>query len=113
MDIFFLDAVVQAFVAALTTGFQVLSRYSLGILAFCALVTYCSSLWPVLLSGGDGLSAVLLIVVRIGLFYFITVSLGALSMAALNTFLQWGAEASGGRLPAPSFSSPRVLSRPG
>ena len=65
-------------------------------------------MWPVVLGGGDGLAPALLIVVRIGVFYFLTVSLGALSIAALNTFLQWGA-APGGAFPGAAFLSPSTI----
>jgi type IV secretion system protein TrbL len=104
----FFDVIVGAFVAALQQGFVTLSIYSLPILAFCALVAFCSSMWPVVLGGGDGLAPFLLIVVRIGVFYFFTVSLGVLSIAALNTFLQWGA-APGGGFPAAAFLSPSAI----
>ena len=104
----FFDIIVNAFVMALQRGFVTLSVYSLGILAFCGIVAYLSSMWPVVLGGGDGLAPALLIIVRIGLFYFFTVSLGALSIAALNTFLQWGA-APGGAFPAAAFLSPSTI----
>ena len=104
----FFDIIVNAFVMALQRGFVTLSVYSLGILAFCGIITYFSSLWPVVLGGGDGLAAVLWICLRIGLFYFLTISLGALSIAALNTFLQWGA-APGGAFPAAAFLSPSTI----
>ena len=104
----FFDIIVNAFVMALQRGFVTLSVYSLPILAFCGIVAYLSSMWPVVLGGGDGLAPALLIIVRIGLFYFFTVSLGALSIAALNTFLQWGA-APGGAFPAAAFLSPSTI----
>lgn len=109
MEAGFLDLIVNSFVVALQRGFVTLSVYTLPILAFCALVAYCSSLWPIVLGGGDGLSAVLWICLRIGVFYFFSVSLGALSIAAFNTFLQWGAEAGGGGFTGASFLSPSTV----
>ena len=55
------------------------------------------------------MSSVLWIAVRTGIFFFLTVSLGALSLAALNTFLQWGAEPSGGAFTGASFLSPSTI----
>ena len=43
------------------------------------------------------------------MFYWLTISLGALSLAALNTFLQWGAEAGGGAFTGAAFLSPSTI----
>jgi type IV secretory pathway TrbL component len=105
----FFDVIVGAFVAALQQGAITLAIYSLPILGFCAIVAYSTSMWPVVLSGGDGLGAFLFLVIRIGVFYFLTVSLGVLSIAALDSFLQWGAAPSGGVVTRATFLSPSAI----
>ena len=106
MSPLFFDQLVQILIEALRGGFTALSRYTIPILAFCALVSYCTTLWPVILSGGDGLSALLLTVTRIGLWHFVCLSLGALSLAALDTMLLWGAAPAGGVFTGESFLTP-------
>ena len=104
-----LDVIVGAFIAALTAGFVTLSVYSLPLLSVLGIISFYSSYWPIVLGGGDGLAPLLFIAVRTGLFYFLCVSIGILSIAALNTFLQWGAEAGGGVFTGASFLSPSTI----
>lgn len=104
-----LDLIVGAFVAALQQGASVLSTYSLGILAFAAIIAWSLSLWEALLGGGSGLAAAFYTALRIGIFYFISTSLAALSLAAFETFLQWGTAPSGGAFSAATFMSPSSM----
>lgn len=108
-----LDVIVGAFVSALQSGLGVLLAYSLPILAFCGLVAYCTTMWPVVLGGaswgGDGMMSMLLTFVRIGVFYWISVSLAALTLAAFHTFLLWGTAPSGGAFSMATFLSPSSM----
>lgn len=104
-----LDMIVGAFVASLQSGAQTLSAYTLPILAFCAVVAWCSTLWPVLLSNDNGLSTALFLAIRLGIYYWISTSLAAMALAAFQTFLQWGAAPSRGAFSAATFLSPSSM----
>lgn len=104
-----LDTIVQAFASSLQQGGQILSSYSLGILAFAAIVAWTSSLWPILLSNQHGLATALLLAIRVGVFYWISTSLAAMALAAFHTFLGWGTAVGGGSFSASSFLSPSTM----
>jgi type IV secretion system protein TrbL len=101
-----LDTIVIAFVSAIGGGTIRLLQYSIPILGFAALMAYCTTLWPLVLSGGDALGPVTLMVVRIGVFYFLCVGLASLSLAAFDSFLLWGTLPSGGAFTSASFLNP-------
>ena len=104
-----LDTIVGAYVAALQSGTATLASYSLPILGFCGIVAWCSSLWPALFEGGHGLATGLMLALRIGIFYWISTSLAAMTLAAFQTFLQWGTAPSGGTFSAATFMSPSSM----
>lgn len=103
------DSIVLGFLSAIGGGIVALQQYSLLILGFCALVAYCSTMWPLVLSSGEALGPVLLMAVRIGVFYWLCISLAALSFAAFDSFLTWGTMPSGGAFSAASFLKPSSI----
>ena len=104
------DQLVLAFVSAIGSGIAGLHRYMLPILGFCALVAYCSTMWPlVLAAGADALGPMLLMAIRIGVYYWLCIIFAALSFAAFDSFVQWGTVPSGGAFSAASFLNPSSL----
>jgi type IV secretion system protein TrbL len=103
------DSIVLGFVSAIGGGIVALNQYSLLILGFCAFVAYCSTMWPLVLSGGEALGPVLLMAIRIGIFYWICAGFAAMSFAAFDSFLTWGVAPSGGAFSAASFLKPSSI----
>jgi P-type conjugative transfer protein TrbL len=95
-----LDAITRGFVAALGLGYQALHAYSLPLLAALAVI-HAYQMWGAAAAQGgnvgDALAGSLLMLVRIGTFFWGLTHLWAMGDAALHTFVQWGAEA--GRSP--------------
>ena len=104
------DQLVLAFVSAIGSGIAGMHRYMLPILGFCALVAYCSTMWPlVLAAGADALGPMLLMAIRIGVFYWLCIIFAALSFAAFDSFVQWGTVPSGEAFSGTSFLNPSSL----
>jgi type IV secretion system protein TrbL len=107
-----LDLVTNAFVTALQGGLETLAVYSIPLLAVFATIAFYTHMWPVVASGSgmiaDGLAETLLLLVKFGTFYWLLVNLGALSSAALNTFLQWGLGA-GGTVTLDTYKQPSLI----
>ena len=101
-----LDTITTAFVAAIGGATITLTQQSLKILAVAALLAYCVAMWPLVLSQGEALGSFLLIIVRIGIFYWLCVGLAALALAAFDSFVVWGTMPSGGRFGAADFLHP-------
>lgn len=104
-----LDSIVIAYVSAIGGGTIKLLQYSVPILGFAALIAYCTAMWPMLLGGGDALGPVLLMAIRIGIFYWLSVGLAAISLAAFDSFLFWGTLPSGGIFSGAQFLHPSSL----
>lgn len=103
------DSIVLGFMSAIGGGIVSLQTYTLPILAFCALVAYVSTMWPLVLSSGAALGPVLLMAIRIGIFYWLCISFAALSFAAFDSFLLWGTSPSGGAFSAATFLKPSMV----
>ncbi len=86
-----IDLILSVFLTTLDSGFAALQRYTLPLLAIFALTAYCTNLWGDLLRGGSGMASVMTQLVSIGLWYWVSIGLGAMALAAFDTFTQWGA----------------------
>lgn len=104
-----LDAITRGFIAALGTGFQVLASYSLPLLAVLAVIHFYMTMGQSVASGGhagDALAEACLLIIRIGIFYWVCTNLWPMAQAGLHTFTQWGAAAGGGGFNYADFLSP-------
>lgn len=90
-----LDQILNAFLAALATGLDALQSYSLAILAVFALIAWCTRLWGTMLGGESGLSAGFTTAFSIGCWYWLSVSLAGMAIAAFDSFTQFGASVGG------------------
>jgi type IV secretion system protein TrbL len=101
MDAQTLNDIVSQFVQTLDAGTATLGQYSIGILALAATLAFYVQLMPQLASGGagvgDALAGFLLLVIKIGIVYWIILYLPDLARAAFDTFAQWGGAAGGTR----------------
>jgi type IV secretory pathway TrbL component len=108
-----IDVITAAFVGAIQAGMSALSSYSLPLLGAFALIAFYVQLGPVLASGagsaGDAVAGVLLVTIKIGIFYWLMVNLVALVDASFLTFLQWGVTPAGGRISAQTFQNPSIV----
>jgi P-type conjugative transfer protein TrbL len=107
-----LDLITNAFVTALQGGLTTLAVYSIPLLAVFSTIAFYTHMWPVVASGSgmiaDGLAETLLLLVKFGIFYWLLINLGAVSGAALNTFLQWGLGA-GGTVTLETYKQPSLI----
>lgn len=107
-----LDLVTQTYVTALQGGLDTLAVYSIPLLAAFATIAFYTHMWPVVMSGSglmaDGLAETLLLLVKFGTFYWLLIHLGAITDAALQTFLQWGLGA-GGSMTLDTYKQPSVI----
>ena len=105
-----LDTITAAFVGALQTGQGALAQYSLPLLVIFATIAFYLQLGPLLASGGagagDAIASTLLMLLKIGVFYWLLVRLAPLANAAFVTFLQWGIAPTGGGVSAATFLTP-------
>ena len=105
-----LDTITGAFVDALRTGQGALNQYWLPLLLILATIAFYLQLGPMLASGGagagDAVGSVLLVSLKIGVFYWLLKNLADLANAALLTFLQWGVAPTGGGVSADTFLAP-------
>lgn len=110
MDSQILNDIVSAFVQALQAGTATLTSYSFPLLLMAATLAFYFQVGPQLAQGGigvaDTLGSFLLLLLKIGIVYWIVLSLPDLANAAFDTFVQWGAAASGGSFTRASFFSP-------
>src|SRR5260370_27341784 len=106
MDAQILNDIVSAFVQALQAGTTTLTSYAFPLLAITATVAFYFQIGPQLAQGGVGLgdavASLLLLVLKIGVVYWIILYLPDLADAAFRTFVQWGA-AAGGTLTRATF----------
>jgi len=86
-----LDFILSIYTTTLDQGYQALLRYSLPILGVFALIAWCTALWGTMLGAGDGLSTAMTSAVSIGIWYWFSIFLGAMAIAAFDTFTQFGA----------------------
>ena len=104
-----LNDIVSAFVAALEAGTVTLGQYSFGLLAIAATLAFYLQIGPQVASGGTGvgeaLAGFLLLLLKIGTFYWLLLHLPDMARAAFDTFAQWGAAASGGGFTRAQFLS--------
>ena len=80
------DSIVLGFMSAIGGGIVSLQKYTLPILGFCALVAYCSTMWPLVLSNGEALGPVLLMAVRIGVYYWLCLAWQRSALPPLTPF---------------------------
>src|SRR5262244_3252498 len=106
-----LDTITGNFVTALLTATAALSsQYSLGLLAIFASITFYLHMGQLTMAGslvtGDVLASFVLVLVKIGTFFWLLKFLPHIGTAAFQTFLQWGMAASGNTVVAQRFNSP-------
>ena len=90
-----LDQILATFLSALAGGLSALHSYSLPILAVFALIAWCTRLWGGMLGGESGLSAGFTTVFSIGCWYWVSISLAGMGIAAFDSFTQFGASVGG------------------
>ncbi len=102
MDAQVLNDIVSQFVQTLEAGTATLGQYSFGILAIAATLAFYFQFMPHLASGGggvgDALAGVLLLILKIGIVYWIILYLPDLARAAFDTFTLWGGAAGSTRV---------------
>jgi P-type conjugative transfer protein TrbL len=112
METSFFDTITNAFVGAIQAGQTTLATFSIPLLGVFAIIAFYVHVGPLVASGsvvtGDVLASVLLMLVKAGVFYWILSNLQAVSIAAFNTFLQWGA-APGGDASSATFLTPSTV----
>src|SRR5262249_18402997 len=100
MDAQVLNDIVSTFLQALQAGTTTLTSYAFPLLAITATIAFYLQVGPQLAQGGvgmgDALASLLLLVLKIGLLYWVILHLPDLADAAFRTFIQWGAAAGGG-----------------
>jgi type IV secretion system protein TrbL len=105
-----LNAVVSVFNSTLDGAFSTLHVYSLALLSVLGIIHLHVAIGRMLSAGGTAnlaaLGEFLWVVVRIGVFIFITLILDLLMDAAFATFLQWGTSAGGGGFSMEDFLNP-------
>ncbi len=111
MDETILDTITGAFVGALQQGQGVLNQFSLVLLGVFAVIAFYVQVGPLLAMGGvgasDAVGNVLMLVLKLGVFYWLVANLIPLATAAFDTFLAWGlAPTGGGAFDAASFRAP-------
>ncbi len=107
-----LNDIVSAFVQALQAGTTTLTSYAFPLLAITATVAFYFQVGPQLAHGSvgvaDTLASLLLLVLKIGILYWIILYLPDLADAAFRTFLQWGG-AAGGTVTTATLLSPAEI----
>jgi type IV secretion system protein TrbL len=107
------DAIARGFTAALGMGFQVLHGYSLPLLGILAAIHFYQVASAAVMYGhgsmGDALAGSLLLLLRVGIFYWGLTHLWTMAEAALHTFIGWGAQAGGGAFTLTDFLSPSSI----
>ena len=95
-----LDTITGVFVNAIQAGAGTLATFSLPLLGVFAIIAFYLHVGPALAGGGAGmgdtLAGVLLMLLKIGVFYWLLQNFVAITTAAFQTFLQWGQVAGGG-----------------
>ena len=113
MDAQLLNDIVSAFTQALQAGTTALTSYSFPLLAIAATLAFYFQVGPQLAQGGIGvaetLGSLLLLMLKMCIVYWIVLYLPDLMQAAFDTFIFWGATASGGSFTRASFLSPGEL----
>jgi type IV secretion system protein TrbL len=107
------DDITAAFLSALTTGAQNLTRYAVPLLAALALIHLTRSWWPVVVSGGpqlgEALGQLVFLLVGIGFYYWLVLNLLPMAQAALATAVQWGLESGGSGMTAATLQQPSFI----
>jgi type IV secretion system protein TrbL len=113
MNATILDDITQAFVTALQGGTQTLAAYSLPLLLVFATIAFYLQVGSGLMSGAvavaDALGGLLLLVLKIGVFYWLLVFLPQWTTAAYETFLLWGAAPTAATFSNATFFQPSAL----
>lgn len=108
-----LDTITQAFVGALAGAFHSLMFYGFPLLAVLAMLAFYLHAWPYLLAGagqmGDALASFVLVVIKMGFFYWLLVRLPDLANASLHTFAQWGGVVGGSEVSLGMLTQPSLL----
>jgi type IV secretion system protein TrbL len=91
-------------------GFQALHVYSLPLLGVLAAIHFYQVISTTVMYGhggmGDALAGSLLLLLRVGIFYWGLTHLWTMAEAALATFVGWGAQAGGAPFGLADFLSP-------
>jgi P-type conjugative transfer protein TrbL len=93
-------------------GFGILSGYALPLLGILGAIYLTLALCDVVLRGAplnDFLATFTWTLVKIGIFYWIIVIFRDLSLAALETFVQWGLAPGDGQFGLPDFLNPSSI----
>src|SRR5215813_13916819 len=110
MDLQFLNDLLSAFIQAFDATTVALTTTGLTLLGVIALIAFAWSYRHVLLNAGAGLGEALghclLILLAIGVTYWICLNLPAMTEATYQTFFQWGA---GGRWAPGDMLNPAAI----
>jgi type IV secretory pathway TrbL component len=113
LDLTILDRAIAAFSIALDGAYAALHLYSLGLLGTLAFIYYGLRMGGLVMRpsyASEGLSELVWTVLKIGGFYWLLEVLYDLMWnRAFPTFVQWGADASGGTFNATTFLQPSTI----
>jgi P-type conjugative transfer protein TrbL len=113
LDLTIFNRIMGAFMVALDGAFGALQIYSLGLLGTLAFVYYGLHFGSMVTRpsyASEALGDFLWMILKIGAFYWLLFVLYDLMWnRALPTFIQWGAEASGGVFTAAHFREPSMI----
>jgi type IV secretory pathway TrbL component len=107
-----LDTIVVTFASAIDAGFVALLAYSLPLLAVFAVIYFYVNMAPVVMGGahmGDALAGLVWTALKIGIFYWLVISLYNLTLAAFQTFVQWGLAGTGAALTVDDMAHPSSI----
>src|SRR5712691_6547274 len=108
-----LDTITAAFVGALQAGTGALAAFSLPLLGVFAIIAFYVHMGPLVASGsvnsGDALASVLLLAVKMGIFYWLLIYLAPIATAAMETFLQWGMAAASTPISSATMMQPSTI----
>jgi type IV secretion system protein TrbL len=108
-----LDTITDLFVASAQSGFGMLMVFMLGLFSVLAMIHYSLSLGRVMMTGGaplgEALAAFFLLCLTLGFYVFMVTYWEELLTAAMQTFLTWGLEPTGGTFTIGAFQTPSTI----
>lgn len=112
MDVGFFDAITQAFLVALESGFLVLHHWSLVILSSLAGFVWIMTVLPMAAAGMSPagiIAAFGALILGIGIYWYLIVHMHSIAMGFFDLFAGFGASVSGGTFTAEQFHHPSAV----
>lgn len=112
MNVGFFDAITQAFLVALESGFLVLHQWAVVILSGLAGFVWIMTVLPMAAAGlspAGIIAAMAALLLGIGIYWYLIVHMHSIAMGFFDLFAGFGASVSGGVFTAEQFRHPSAI----